>query len=174
MYLNCVSLCRWAVKVFRVDNRKILGMTYVVCFVGAVLTGDWQAVNQEDPCSLPGSNSVCENSTFSGMQPQLLGSGLSCGVGENVSEFHKQLVCEEQICSGHQCFWNPQSQVTGECCSTCLPVCLSQQTTINFYQFTLGILLISFAAPLAFVVVSAMASDIAPVTSQVSTYLATL
>ena len=170
--LDRVSLYRWAVKVFKVDNRKILGMTYVVCFVGAVLMGDWQAVNQEDPCSLAGSNSVCENGTFSGMQPDLLGSGLSCGIGENVSE---QLVCEEQICSGHQCFWNPQSQVTGECCSTCLPVCLSQQTTINFYQFTLGILLISFATPLAFVVVSAMASDIAPVTSQVSIFcLATL
>jgi MFS family permease len=152
-------------KVFRIDNRKILGVVYVLCFIGAILMGDWQAVNQDDPC-LAGSG--FDNDTSRQCSESEI---FFSGTGESNSELsHHELVknCTSLSSPSHQCFLNPDSDITGEFCNTCLCACLSKQTTINFYQFTVGILLISFATPLAFVLISAIASDIAPVTSQVS------
>ena len=93
------------------------------------------------------------------------------GSGSNISEMsgYEQLLvnCEAQSNTSHECFFNPQSRITGEFCNTCLPVCLSKQATINFYQFSAGILLLSISAPLGFVFSSAIASEITSVETQV-------
>ena len=136
--------------------------------------GDWQAIGH-DPCSSDSNTST--NSTSSsdliGIDvDSVLSSGLMTDELNSTfsSNLYQQLVerCEALSSSSHQCFWNPKSRITGEFCNTCLPTCLSKQTTINFYQFTVGILLISFATPLGFVLLSAISSDIASVDSQVS------
>ena len=156
------------------DNRNLLGLCLLFALVGSLLVGDWQSIGS-DPCSSAALNTTSElydfendvSSFSSGVESPSLFSGFSSGMRENTSQYGFYERCQALSSSSHQCFWNPQSRITGEFCNTCLCVCLSEQTTINFYQFTLGILLISFATPLAFVLVSAIASDIAPVTSQV-------
>ena len=159
------------------DNRNLLGLSLVFALVGSVLIGDWQSIGN-DPCSSASLNTTTTSDFENDFSEHIretelpfMASGLSSGTGENISEIslYEQLVedCEAQSSSGHQCFWNPQSRVTGEFCNTCLPVCLSKQTTINFYQFTAGTLLLSVAPPLGLVFVSAITSDITSVESQV-------
>ena len=155
-------LYRIAVKVFNVDNRKMLSVAFVLVFSGSLLIGDWQAIGREDPCLSDYSHPCIINTSSSGLMSD------DVNTTSNLSLHQEQVRCCEALSSsGHQCFWNPRSRITGHCCNTCHRICLSKQTTITFYQFTLGIALISFATPLAFVLVSAIASDIAPVTSQV-------
>ena len=68
-------------------------------------------------------------------------------VRENIvfstNESDNKKLCESQSTSKHKCFWNPKSRVTGEHCTTCRPVCLSTQKSINFVQFSIGIMLAS-------------------------------
>ena len=122
----------------------------MLAFVGAGLIGNWQAIGHKDPCS----NYNEQNVTVT--------------LSSNTS-LHQQW-CETLRNSSHQCFWNQQSHITGEFCNTCREKCLSKHTNINFYQFTIGILLIASVTRLVFVLVSAITSDIAPVTSQVYYY----
>ena len=175
--LTC--LCSLGAKGAKIGNRYLLGLCLLLALVGSLLIGDWQSF-VGDPCSSAALNSTSElrsdsennvSNGSSGIGVPFMVSGFSSGIGENVSEIsrYEWLVenCEAQSSSGHQCFWNPQSRVTGEFCNTCLPVCLSQQTTVNFYQFTVGTLLLSVSAPLGFVFISAITSDITSVESQV-------
>ena len=151
----------------------------MLALVGFVLMGDWQAIGR-DPCSLDGNlqlntstNSTNSSDLIHGVSvDSVLSSGLMLPPTDELNSTSNSSLyveqCEALSSSSHQCFWNPKSHITGEFCNTCLPTCLSKQTTINFYQFTVGILLISFATPLWFVLISAMSSDIASVDSQVS------
>ena len=158
------------------DNRRILGAALALALVGSILMGDWQTIGR-DPCSLDGNlqlntstNSTNSSDLIHGVSvDSVLSSGLMTDELNSTSNSSLYVErCDALSSSSHQCFWNPMSRITGEFCNTCLPTCLSEQTTINFYQFTVGILLISFAAPLGFVLISAMSSDIASVDSQVS------
>ena len=173
-----LSLHSLAMKIFKVNNRKVLGVALTLALVGSILMGDWQAIGR-DPCSLDGNhqlntstNSTNSSDLIHGVSvDSVLSSGLMTDELNSTSNssIYEQLVeqCEALSSSSHQCFWNPKSHITGEFCNTCLPTCLSKQTTINFYQFTIGILLICFATPLGYVLIFAIASDIAPVDSQV-------
>lgn len=149
-------------KVFNIDNRKILGAVFVLVFVGAGLIGDWQAIGHKNPCS----------NYMTGAMKYGNASGIVV-IEENITitsnaSLHQEW-CEGLSNSSDECSWNPQSHITGEFCNTCRKSCLSKHYTINFYQFTFGILVLAFVTPLAFIVVSAIASDIAPVSSQVHT-----
>ena len=75
--------------------------------------------------------------------------------------------CEALSSSSHQCFWNPNSRITGEYCNTCHASCHSEQKSSNFYQFSAGVLLVSLASALGFVFISAIASGYTPVECQV-------
>ena len=172
-----LSLHSLAIKIFKVDNRKVLGVALMLGLVGSVLMGDWQTIGR-DSCS-PDGNLQLNTSTNSTNSSDMIGidvdsvrsSGLMTDELNSTSNssIYEQLVesCEALSTSSHQCFWNPESDITGEFCNTCLPTCLSKQTTINFPQYTIGILLISFATPIGYVLIFAVASDIAPVDSQV-------
>ena len=176
-----LSLHSLAFKIFKVNNRKVLGVALTSALVGSILMGDWQAIGR-DPCSLDGNlqlntstNSTSSSDLIHGVSvDSVLSSGLMLPPTDELnstsnSSLYEQLVeqCEALSSSSHQCFWNPKSHITGEFCNTCLPTCLSKQTTINFPQYTIGILLISFATPIGYVLIFAIASDIAPVDSQV-------
>lgn len=93
----------------------------------------------------------------------------------NSSLQQKVETCVSQnISGGHQCFWNPQSRITGESCNTCHESCQSEQKAMNFYQFGIGVLLISLSSPLGFVYISAITSDITSVESQVCPFSETV
>ena len=156
-------------KVARIDNRNLLGLCLLFAFVGSMLVGDWQSIFINDPCSAATVN-VNEVFDFQNeSSPANLNYSMSgFNSSDNVTAY-EQLVasCEALSSSSHQCSFNPNSHITGEFCNTCMPTCLSKQATINFYQFSAGILLLSLSAPLGFIFASAIASEITSVESQV-------
>ena len=129
----------------------------VVSVIGCALIGDWQAITESDPCS---SYSPMTNETSQPLSTTCLSSNIT-GFQLSVAD------CEAQSTSSHQCFWNPQSRVTGDYCSTCLPACLSQQTSLNFYQFSAGVFLTALGSLLGYIFVNALNSDVTPVKHQV-------
>ena len=141
----------------KMDNRHILGLCLVCVVVGSLLFGDWQAIGH-DPCTSMKYNDNYHNSS-------IIGSGET-----KFSTNNSHLVdsCEALSGSGDQCFWNPQSRVTGEFCNTCATSCLSQQKSLDIYQFSAGVALLAMSVTLGFVFASAIASDVAGVGSQVS------
>ena len=76
-------------------------------------------------------------------------------------------VCESLSTSDNKCFWNPNSRVTGEKCSTCRVVCLSQQKSLTFIQFSIGVALIAFVLQLGVAFYVAVASNMTEKRSQV-------
>ena len=120
------------------------------------------------------------NSTTSQVLGDELGMNLaspsssSSSSSSNSSDYQQMInstCCEAQSSSSHQCFWNPESRITGEFCNMCHRECLSKKTSINFYQFTAGVLLVSLATPLGFIFISAITSDFTPLHSQVTCVL---
>ena len=142
----------------KMDNRHLLGLCLVCTLAGSMLFGDWQAIGH-DPCT-----SLNTTSQYFNFDSSFTGSG-ETGVSSNISQLVDS--CEALSGSGDQCFWNPQSRVTGEFCNTCVASCLSEQKSLDIYQFSAGVLLLSVSAPLGFVFVSAIASDITSVEMQV-------
>ena len=145
-------------KLAKMDNRHLLGLCLLLALAGSLLAGDWQSIAPGDPCS---TALVSEDDSY--------GSGFSSScMDRNDTGFIEQNLerCEGQSNSS-QCFWNPQSRITGKFCNTCLNTCLSKQKSQNIYLFSIGVLLLSMSAPLGFVFVSAIVSDITSVESQV-------
>ena len=167
MFVYCIN--RLGSKVAKVNNRILLGMAFASLLVGSVLIGDWQAVN-------PVIDEPCSSASFPGLSSNISIAAESiennCSNSTSNSSLYQQLVesCGALSSSSHQCFWNPKSRVTGEFCNTCLPTCLSEQASLNIYQFGLGVVLICLSAPLGFVFTSAVTSDITSVESQVHYY----
>lgn len=89
---------------------------------------------------------------------------------DNCSKFFRE-ICENQSTSSYQCFWNSQSRITGEFCSTCRDTCLSKHKAMDFYQLSIGVLLISVMVPIGFFSIPAILSDITSVESQVHIHL---
>lgn len=155
------------------NNRLLLGVSFVLILIGVILLGDWQAIGH-DPCLQSETSTV--NSTYSGYnssdQNDFLNhfslSALESDGTENcsLSSFH-EVSCETWSTSSHQCFWNQKSRITGEFCGTCHEVCLSEQRSMNFYQLCIGVLLICVTIPVGFVAIPAILSDITSVESQV-------
>ena len=77
-------------------------------------------------------------------------------------------LCDSQSTSSHQCFWNPKSRVTGEHCTTCRPVCLSTQKSINFIQFSAGVFILTILLQPGLVFYSVVTSNITKKRHQVS------
>jgi hypothetical protein len=169
------SFIHLGAKFARVDNRILLGVCLVLTLLGALLVGDWQSTAHGNPCQMPVTTDCSNNLSLeitSGLSP--LGDednlALNCSnISIQYLSFNERYVdtCESLGTDDNSCFWNQQSRVTGDFCNTCLPACLSRQATLNFYQFSSGVLLLSIAAPLGFVFTSAVASEITPLESQV-------
>ena len=145
------------------DNRILLGLCLLLVLVGSVLVGDWRSIEQ-DPCLSATANKHNTSSVLG------LSSGTASGFGSGVRENETFDLMLEECVARHQCFWNPQSRITGQFCNTCRSVCLSKETTtVDFYQFSIGVLLLSLSAPLGFVFASAVGSQITSLESQVCT-----
>ena len=142
--------------------------------------GDWQTIGR-DPCSLDGNlqlntstNSTNSSDLIHGVSvDSVLSSGSGLMTEELNSTSNSSLYvknCEALSSSSHQCFWNPKSRITGEFCNTCLPTCLSEQASLNFYQFSTGVLLLALSKGLGFVFLSVVTSNCASINSQVYTF----
>ena len=149
------------------NNRIVLGLVFTLSLTGCGLISDWQAIMNRDRCSLNISvlnTSILEyhgNISDTSEETSNLSSNLSVSISEQLLEN-----CEAQI--NHQCFWNPHSRVTGENCNTYFHACLSQQTSLTFYQFNVGVFLVAVGSLLGYIVLNALTSDIASVESLVT------
>ena len=124
---------------------------------------DWQSIGK-DPCLVP--SSTLNVTAASTLETQ-----------GNITEFNsswsqydwKTLAdeCEEVNSTLHQCYWNPNSRVTGKLCKDCYPVCRSTQKSLNFVQFTVGFAIFSVSVPLQGVPLIVVVSDYTPAESQV-------
>lgn len=167
-------LLRLGTKVASIDNRKLLGMCFVFAFAGSLLVGDWQSIG-DDSCN---SEYVNTPSSEEELQSDFASSGLDSSaipIDEQSNSMSDNIItylaerCEalSNNSSTDQCFWNPQSRITGEFCNTCLDTCLSVQKSLDIYQFSIGLFLLAISTSFAFVLVSAISSDLTSVHSQV-------
>ena len=125
----------------------------VISLCGCALISDWQAISYRDSCS---------NET----DMSALSSGLPDSI--NLTEFQLNVEkCETRSTSGQHCFWNPQSRVNGDYCNTCNKTCLSQEASLNFYQFNVGVFLTAMGSILGFIFNNALNSDITSANNQV-------
>ena len=76
-------------------------------------------------------------------------------------------ICESFSGPPYNCFWNPNSRITGEYCPRCEPLCRSSDHSINFIQFILGISLMTLAFPVGRATLTLITSDAMGHTSQV-------
>ena len=119
----------------------ILGLACTI--ISLLLMTDWQAI---------GSSACTKYSLFH--HPQLVDeyrlelantniseSGLvSVQTLEIVEDSVYQLAVNRCESAGPHCHWIPNSLVTHDHCSDCQPICRSTQHTLNFAQFTTGIM----------------------------------
>ena len=161
---------RLATKLVKVNDRLLLGLTFILGLVGVTLIGDWQGIGH-DPCSsaniigpfntsITGSGLEDNDYSQSGMfsADSALNSGgdsiyplpLSDGMNSSNSSLNNWWVesCEALSSSSHQCFWNPKSRI--------------------FFQFSVGVLLVCLASAMGFIFISAITSSYTPINHQVS------
>lgn len=167
------SLFRSILKKLDVDNRVGLALGLVLAICGTLLIGDWQGIKGENPCAMnttyvssiePGMSGDAVENAKPGPLPEIYSASGCCDYQQTsasgsflaetlttdntTSRLHNKGLCESQSTSEHQCFWNPESRVTGDHCATCAPVCLSTQTSLHFAQFTIGFALATSFLPI--------------------------
>jgi MFS family permease len=146
------SVIQLGAKFAKVDNRKLLFLFLILSLVGTGLYGDWQAITP-DPCT---------NYTLGPFQ-----NSSAWGSGNEEGEvLTSDEGCQSLSGPNDDCFCNRQSRVTGEFCCECVDACLSAQKSHNIYQFSIAAVFLALAAPMGYVFVSAIASDITSINSQ--------
>ena len=176
------------------DNRLFLIFAVLLGLLGSVLVGDWQGIGH-DPCSSANiigpfntstNGSRLEDNDHSQSGMFSADSTLSSGgdsiyllpLSDEISSSSNSSLdnwwvesCEALSSSSHQCFWNPKSRITGEFCNTCHTACYSEQKSLNFYQFSLGMSLISVSAILGYLFVTIVISGYGTLEQQVCLFL---
>ena len=141
-----------------------MAFSLLTIFVGNTMLSDWQVIYfKNNPCYLPSpvDNGTAESRDTLNVTSSLENSNL------NMIEWNIEN-CENKSTSSHKCFWNPLSRVTGDHCHTCYRGCLSKQTSLNFYQFSIGMLLVVVGSTLQYVFNFALLSDIVSPENQVN------
>ena len=84
------------------------------------------------------------------------------------SSISSQCICESfNATPGYECFWNPQSRVTGQYCERCLETCRSVRHSLNFVQAVVGLLIIGLGYPTTRITLTLTLSDCLGEESQV-------
>ena len=152
---------RLGAKIFKTDNRILLGVAILCGLFGSLLCADWQGIGR-DPCSSATLNDSSHDSCNTSY------TDFNSTACDNVVFYNESIrLCEARSTSSDHCFWNLNSQITGEFCNTCLDSCLSKQKTINFYQFVVGVLLVSISISMGYVFIPTITSDITSTELQV-------
>ena len=167
-------VCSVLLKSFQVSNRAILLFCILATLTGSFLCSDWQAIGH-DACSVSGTH-LADNITLKNTTTGLVSVNLD-ELSLPVPSINMSLVfanhCIAMSTEDHSCYWNPTSRVTGKVCIECHPACRSEQRSINFIQFCVGINIILFVSQLFITSVYSVASDCAPKAYQVGVYLYT-
>ena len=178
------------------DNRLFLIIAVLLGLLGSVLVGDWQGIGH-DPCSSANiigtfntstngrleDNDYSQSGMFSAesalnsggdsIYPLPLSDEISSSTNSSLRNWWVES-CEALSSSSHQCFWNPKSRITGEFCNTCHTACYSEQKSLNFYQFSLGMSLIAVCAAIGFVFISVVISGYGTLKQQVNLFMFSL
>lgn len=65
-----------------------------------------------------------------------------------------------EVCINHeQCHWNQFSEITGEKCFSCSPICRNKSKSMSFVQFSVGIALFVFPIPISRVILMILISE---------------
>ena len=159
-YINsCSFFFRLTVKLMKGSSRIIIVLALSMCLVGCVLISDWQAIG----------GSTCFNHRTDANESYY--NELSC-TNSNTTDNSTDSQIMEEMCKakspcGHHCFWNPHSRITGDYCNTCIEKCLSYETSLNFYQFNVGVFLVMSGSILEFVFNLVLVSELFPAQKQV-------
>ena len=157
---------------------------FVFSCIGTVLVGDWQSI-RGDPCNAVSSDLQCNTMEFgSGMINEAL---LDCSVQEkgqfcdfldnsslteccnSTSTSTAGCICESlSDVPNYNCYWNPNSIITGEYCERCRPVCLSHSHTLSLIQFLIGVFTISGSVTFNRIIITLIVSDLIGKSKQVS------
>ena len=150
----------------------VLGLSLNI--VSLLIMSDWQAI---------GSDSCTEYSLFH--HPQLADQYRMELAESNVSESGMVSVQSLQVVeddvyqmavnrcesAGEHCHWIPNSLVTHKHCSDCQPICRSTQKTLNFVQFTIGVITFTTTVQISYTGVFVLISDSFTKQYQVTSYL---
>ena len=138
------------------DNRFIFLGGVILGVIACTIMADWQAIGG-DPCD-----------KFSGHCENKNASTFNSYIEENNTDNNSTCeVCKMHSGDPYQCFFNPDSRITQEYCDDCRPFCRSEQHTLNFVQFMIGVCLFSFSFPLVRITMTIMFSDALGSASQV-------
>ena len=160
-------VCRYILNKLRMDNRKVFVLALLAAMFGGFIASDWQSIGS-DPCS---AVHLQELATRELPWPdKMVTSSLSSIVQQNTANYTTlqfRKACEAVSTPEDLCHWNPVSQFTGQYCQTCRPVCRSMRRSLNFFQFCIGVSLMTLAIPLGNIIIAVIASDFTPLESQV-------
>lgn len=157
-YLRIILKCRLGAKLAKMNNRYLLALSLIFTLVGSALACDWQSIGH-DPCL---SFNIYTTMTNSSTSEDPCSEHLNSSIIQQLVD-----MCKNHSSPGHDCFWNRQSRITGGYCYACYESCLSKRKSHNIYQFSLGALFLAMSAPLGYVFISAIGSEITSVNSQV-------
>ena len=158
---------RFIFKKLRVDNRKVFMFTLILAIVGGFIMSDWQSIGN-DPCSAINTPELVARELpplDTSLLPTLSSEGQQSS--DNTTTLQLREACEALSTPEDQCHWNPVSQFTGKYCHDCYPVCRSVQRSLNFFQFCLGVSLVSLSIPISTVIIAVIASDVVSLEKQV-------
>ena len=167
-----------SLKSLRVNNRIVLITSLVMSLLGAMLSADWQAIGQ-DPCHLQFTHSQINVSNVSNIEISNSfenSTRLDVVSGDfnyqdidlaiyNISDLVD--ICTAGSSDTHECYWNPDSRITGTVCSLCRQVCRTESMSVTFVQFSLGIGLISVSSLLIWTALLGIATDCTAKNAQV-------
>ena len=177
---------RYIFQRLHADNRFLLVGGFVIGFIGTVLVGDWQSI-RGDPCNAVSSDLQCSSMEFgSGMVNETL---FDCSV---LGDQHDYQFCNfldnstfTECCNStstltagciceslsnipeYNCYWNPNSIITGEYCQRCRPVCLGRSHTLSFIQFVIGVCTLSGSIGFNRILITIVVSDLIGKSKQV-------
>ena len=155
----------------------MLGVSLLCALTGSALVADWQAIGH-DHCSSANTNNAVianvSNYSYKGTHNEVLYNNKTSESEVTNTSLSQELYdsCKALSNSSVNCFWNPQSRITGEFCNTCVPSCRSEEKSLIITQFIIGALLVALSAPLGFTFISAITSDITPIETQVDMTIA--
>ena len=150
---NCVlmSICDHALQLFfrlilerlHVSSRAVLFVSLLLNIVGMLFLVDWQYLASGDAGNMCLDSSLSGTSLNDSFDNVLLGAG-ECATtyGDNRTQSLNEILCIES----EECYWNQASIVTGLVyCQDCPQLCHSKSGSLNFIQFTIGIMLVGLS-----------------------------
>ena len=151
-------------KQLQLNNRKVYMLAVLMALSGTAAMSDWQSIGN-DPCLVP--STTINNTAVATLELQ---GNITTSRPLSMNQSLESLAnsCEELNSTLQQCYWNPNSRITGKLCQDCYPVCRSIHKSLNFIQFTAGFIIFSASMPLQSVPLLVVISDFSPPQSQVN------